>query len=148
MPRSVGFLVYLRLMRAQYATYDPPHKCSKQPYFISAADGAVLSIAGLCDEWRDLETSDTVSRRTLIVTEANDLMRRIHVRMPVLLVGWQDQDAWLTGKAGVEVLRPTPNDCLRMWPDRLINILASATSPGINKGHAVAALLTNSAGVS
>jgi putative SOS response-associated peptidase YedK len=147
MPRRVGFLVYLRLMRAQYATCDPPHKCSKQPYFISAAYGAVLSIAGLCDEWRDMETSDTVSRRTLIVTEANDLMRRIHVRMPVLLVGWQDQDASLTGKAGVEVLRPTPNDCLRMWPDRLINILASAISPG-NERHAVAALLTNSAGVS
>ena len=69
------------------ATYDPPHKCSKQPYFISAADGAVLSIAGLCDEWRDPETSDTVSRRTLIVTEVNDLTRRIHDRMPVLL-GW------------------------------------------------------------
>jgi putative SOS response-associated peptidase YedK len=28
----------------------------KQPYFISAADGAVLSIAGLWDEWRDPET--------------------------------------------------------------------------------------------
>ena len=35
-------------------------------YFISAADGAVLSIAGLCDEWRDPETSDTVSRLSLI----------------------------------------------------------------------------------
>ncbi len=32
----------------------------KQPYFISAADGAVLSIAGLWDEWRDLETGDAV----------------------------------------------------------------------------------------
>ena len=25
-------------------------------------------------------------------------------------------DAWLTGKAGVELLRPAPNDFLRMWP--------------------------------
>jgi putative SOS response-associated peptidase YedK len=23
---------------------------------------------------------------------------------------------WLTGKAGVELLRPAPNDFLRMWP--------------------------------
>ena len=35
--------------------------------------------------------------------------------MPVLL-GRQDHDAWLTGKAGVDLLRPAPNDLLRMWP--------------------------------
>ena len=35
--------------------------------------------------------------------------------MPVLLER-QDRDAWLTGKAGVELLRPAPNDLLRMWP--------------------------------
>jgi putative SOS response-associated peptidase YedK len=35
--------------------------------------------------------------------------------MPVFL-GAQDHDAWLTGKAGVEVLRSAPNDLLRMWP--------------------------------
>jgi hypothetical protein len=28
----------------------------------------------------------------------------------------QDHDAWLTGKAGVELLRPAPDDLLRMWP--------------------------------
>ena len=25
-------------------------------------------------------------------------------------------DAWLSGKAGVELLRPAPNDLLDMWP--------------------------------
>ncbi|MDQ6704099.1 MAG: hypothetical protein M3Z96_13945 [Pseudomonadota bacterium] len=35
--------------------------------------------------------------------------------MPVLL-GHHDLDAWLTGEAGVELLRPAPNDFLRMWP--------------------------------
>jgi hypothetical protein len=34
---------------------------------------------------------------------------------PVLL-GPRDLDAWLTGKAGVELLQPAPNDLLRMWP--------------------------------
>jgi putative SOS response-associated peptidase YedK len=52
---------------------------------------------------------------TLIVTAANDFTRSIHDRMPVLL-GHHDHDAWLTGKAGVELLRPAPNDLLRMWP--------------------------------
>jgi putative SOS response-associated peptidase YedK len=35
--------------------------------------------------------------------------------IPVLL-GHHNLDAWLSGKAGVELLRPTPNDLLRMWP--------------------------------
>jgi len=52
---------------------------------------------------------------TLIVTVANDFTRRIHERMPVLL-GQHDLDAWLTGKAGGELLRPATNDLLRLWP--------------------------------
>jgi putative SOS response-associated peptidase YedK len=35
--------------------------------------------------------------------------------MPVVL-DHSDHDAWLTGKVGVELLRPAPNDLLRMWP--------------------------------
>ncbi len=87
----------------------------KQPYFISAADGAVLSIADLWDEWKDPEAREAVLSATLIVTAANTFTRPIHDRMPVLL-GQQDHEAWLAGKAGVELLQPAPNDLLRMWP--------------------------------
>jgi putative SOS response-associated peptidase YedK len=87
----------------------------KQPYFISAADGAVLSIAGLWDEWRDPETKESVSSATLIVTAANDFTRPIHYCMPVLLAH-HDFDAWLTGKADAGILRPAPNELLRIWP--------------------------------
>ena len=87
----------------------------KQPYFISAARGEVLSIAGLWDEWRDPETREAVLSATSIVTAANDFTRPIHDRMPVIL-DRHDHEAWLTGKAGVELLRPAPNDLLRMWP--------------------------------
>ncbi|MGA9486817.1 MAG: SOS response-associated peptidase [Methylocella sp.] len=87
----------------------------KQPYFISAANCAVLSIAGLWDQWKDPETGEAISSATLIVTTANDFTRPIHDRMPVLL-GQHDLDTWLTGKAGVELLRPAPNDLLQMWP--------------------------------
>jgi putative SOS response-associated peptidase YedK len=88
---------------------------AKQPYFISAADGAVLSIAGLWDQWKDPATGEVISSCTLIVTAANEFARHIHDRMPVLL-DHRDIDAWLTGKAGVDLLRPAPNDLLRMWP--------------------------------
>jgi putative SOS response-associated peptidase YedK len=75
----------------------------------------VLSIAGLWDQWKDPETGEAISSATLIVTTANDFTRKIHDRMPVLL-GRQDHDAWLPGKAGVELLRSAPNELLRMWP--------------------------------
>ncbi len=75
----------------------------------------MLSIAGLWDQWKDPETGEAISRATLIVTSANDFTRRIHDRMPVLLER-HDLDAWLTRKAGVELLLRAPNDLLRMWP--------------------------------
>ena len=43
-----------------------PAEGGKQPYFISAASGEVLSIAGLWDEWEDPETRETVLSSTLI----------------------------------------------------------------------------------
>jgi putative SOS response-associated peptidase YedK len=73
-----------------------------------------LSIAGLWDQWKDSETGEMISSATLIVTAANDFTRPIHGRMAVIL-GRQD-GPWLTGKAGAELLRPAPNDILRMWP--------------------------------
>jgi putative SOS response-associated peptidase YedK len=98
----------------------------KQPYFISAADGAVLSIAGLWDQWKDPLTGETISSCTLIVTGANDFTRSVHDRMPVLLEH-RDLDFWLTGKAGAELLRPAPNDLLRIWP---VSTRVNATGRG------------------
>jgi putative SOS response-associated peptidase YedK len=41
-----------------------------QPYFISAADGAVLSFAGLWDHWKNPETGKRKASCTIIVTNA------------------------------------------------------------------------------
>ena len=83
---------------------------TKQPYFISAADGSVLSIAGLWDQWKDPASGEAISSVTLIVNAANDFTRSIHERMPVFL-GQEDHDAWLTRKAGGELLRPALGRC-------------------------------------
>jgi putative SOS response-associated peptidase YedK len=66
-------------------------------------------------QWKDPQAGETIVSCTLIVTSANDFTRPIHDRMPVLL-GQQDHEAWLAGKTGAELLRPAPNDFLRMWP--------------------------------
>jgi SOS response associated peptidase (SRAP) len=53
-----------------------PAEGGKQPYFISAADGTVLSIAGLWDEWRDPESGETVLSCTLVVAAALEFARQ------------------------------------------------------------------------
>jgi putative SOS response-associated peptidase YedK len=87
----------------------------KQPYFISAADGDVLSFAGLWDRWKNPETGEPVTSSTIIVTDANALTRPIHDRMPVIL-DRADFEPWLSGAVGAELLRPAAEDHLRMWP--------------------------------
>ena len=41
----------------------------RQPYYISAADGGVLSFAGLWDRWKNPETGEPVVSCTIIVTD-------------------------------------------------------------------------------
>jgi putative SOS response-associated peptidase YedK len=87
----------------------------KQPYFMSAADGGVLSLAGLWDRWKNPETGEFLTSCTIIVTNANTLTGTIHNRMPVVL-DKADARAWLQGAAGTEILKPAAENCLRMWP--------------------------------
>jgi len=87
----------------------------KQPYFISAPDGGVLSFAGLWDRWKNPETGEPTASCTIIVTDANALTRPIHDRMPVIL-DKADFAAWLGGSGGTELLRSAADAKLRMWP--------------------------------
>src|SRR5215813_525845 len=87
----------------------------RQPYFISAAEGGVLSFASLWDRWKNPETGEPVISCTIIVTDANALTRPIHDRMPVVL-DKADIVPWLSGKTGIELLKPAAEDRLRMWP--------------------------------
>ena len=83
----------------------------KQPYFISAADGGVLSFAGLWDRWKNPESGKPVTSCTIIVTDANAIDSRPHA-CSARQGGCR---TWLNGTAGTEVLRPTGEDRLRMW---------------------------------
>ena len=87
----------------------------KQPFYYTTCDGSALTIAGLWDEWKDRETNLPLMSCTMIVTDANDLASKIHDRMPVLLVP-KDFENWLTGKAGIDLFRPAPDDYLQVWP--------------------------------
>jgi putative SOS response-associated peptidase YedK len=87
----------------------------RQPYYISAVDDTVLSFTGLWDRRRNPETHEPVVSCTIIVTDANELTRPIHDRMPVVL-NKADMRPWLNGEAGTDLLRPASHDRLLMWP--------------------------------
>ena len=65
----------------------------KRPMRITMASGEPFAFAGLWDTWRDPQ-DETVTSCTIITTGANDLLRPIHDRMPVILQRDQE-DLWL-----------------------------------------------------
>jgi putative SOS response-associated peptidase YedK len=62
----------------------------KQPFFIHPSDGSVLAMAGLYEIWRDPTRVDDDPERfrwtcTVVTTEAEDALGRIHDRMPLII---------------------------------------------------------------
>jgi len=83
----------------------------KQPYFIRLREDRPFAFAGLWERWQEIESC------TIITTEANEALRSIHERMPVILAP-PDFEKWLGGSAGqIEaVLKPYPGDEMEAYP--------------------------------
>jgi putative SOS response-associated peptidase YedK len=97
-----------------YEWQDTPG--GKQPHYFTARDGSpVLTIAGLWDEWIDVETRQPLKSCAMIITRANDFVGEVHDRMPVLLQP-NEFEPWLSGEAGRELLKPPANALLQRWP--------------------------------
>ncbi len=97
-----------------YEWQDTPG--GKQPWYFTARDDSpALTVAGLWDEWKDSETGKQLKSCTMIICGPNDFVAEVHDRMPVLLAE-NDFEPWLSGTAGVELLKPAPNDLLQKWP--------------------------------
>jgi len=73
------------------------------------------AFAGLWSRWRDIETDEDVLSATIIVTNANETLRPIHDRMPVILEPDSFQP-WLSGEAGTDLLVPAAEEMLTSWP--------------------------------
>ena len=56
----------------------------KQPWWIHRADGAPLAFAGIWERWQGRD-GRVIESCAIVTTEANDAMRPIHDRMPVIL---------------------------------------------------------------
>lgn len=78
---------------------DPKGK-QKQKYFIKSQTQEIFAFAGIYSSWKNPQTNEQINSYTILTTEANELMSRIHnnkKRMPVVLRE-KDRDSWLSGK--------------------------------------------------
>lgn len=91
----------------------------KQPYYIHASDGSILAFAGLWERWTRPDNGESIDSFTIITTAANDRMRALHDRMPVILA--PDATArWLDPAsepdALSDLLGPCPDARLALHP--------------------------------
>ena len=112
-------------------------KVKKQPYRITLKNEEIFSFAGLWDEWVDKNTGEILKTFTIITTEANELMRPIHDRMPVILtpeteVLWLDEHE-KDKKMLMEVLKPYDAQEMQAYPiTDLINSPANNSAELLN----------------
>ncbi|HJT33942.1 MAG TPA: SOS response-associated peptidase [Pirellulales bacterium] len=97
----------------------------KQPFYITAADGAPLAFAGLWERWEPTDAPNAGTGRptpvescTVITTTANEHLRTLHDRMPVILpratwATWLDAAAEDTAVLQ-KLLVPSADDGLTM----------------------------------
>lgn len=88
---------------------------SKVPWYISLPDRRPMAFAGLWERWTDKETGETLETATIVTTDANPFMAKLHQRMPVVLEPdtasrWLGMDDQLLGDYASVV----PD--LRAWP--------------------------------
>ncbi len=68
------------------------------PYYIQLKDHEPFAMAGLWECWTDKETGEEINTYTIITTDANPLMAKIHnkkKRMPVIL-RTEDERIWIS----------------------------------------------------
>ena len=98
-----------------------PGEKAKQPHYITLKDGSPFAFAGLWEQWFSPDGSE-IKSATIITTEPNAMMAKLHDRMPVILkpkdyARWIDPDEQppeklqdlLVAADRVEHLRPQAN---------------------------------------
>lgn len=70
---------------------------AKQPFYFYLNDREVFGFAGLWEEWLDKQTGEMLETCAIITTAANDVLKPVHDRMPVILKA-DNYDEWLDAK--------------------------------------------------
>lgn len=94
----------------------------KYPYYIQRYDAEAFAVAGIWDLWTDPKTAEKHETFSMITTEANSLVARIHntgKRMPAIL-SRHDEKRWLSSNISddeiLAVLNPYDDGMMVAWP--------------------------------
>ncbi|MGB8279017.1 MAG: SOS response-associated peptidase [Methylovirgula sp.] len=94
----------------------PATKGAKQPYAIAMKNGAPFGLAGLWENWKDPASGEWVRTFTIITVPSNELIARIHDRMPAILRP-ADYERWLGSEPDpYDLLITFPAEPMKMWP--------------------------------
>ena len=89
----------------------------KTPYYIHRRDNGLFAFAGLWSEWKGGESP--LHTFAIITTEANDFLKPLHHRMPVILPP-DFYARWLNPKTSAAdlhaALKPLAGDLLEFFP--------------------------------
>jgi putative SOS response-associated peptidase YedK len=115
----------------------------KQPFFFRMRDERPFGFAGLCERWEG-EGGRVINSCAILTTEANEVLRPVHDRMPVILHP-DDYELWLGAEAREldlvrEMLRPYPPKEMIGYP-----VGTSVNSPRNQGAQLVERLAVNSA---
>ena len=90
----------------------------KQPYFVRPAVAEVFALAGIWDHWEGKQ-GEVIESVAIITTSANELMRPIHDRMPVILEE-EDVAEWIAAATKFEkaltMLKPCSAERMVAYP--------------------------------
>ena len=88
----------------------------RQPMHVGMDDGRPFGLAGLYERWLSPE-GEVLDTCTIVTTQANASLERLHNRMPVIIAD-ADYEHWLdTGTDDVtDLLTPWSGDALRVYP--------------------------------
>ena len=94
-------------------------KKDRQPFAVGMADGDLMVMAGLWDEWVS-PAGERIKSCTVITCEPNGVVGTLHDRMPVILEE-KDWPRWLGEEPATEgelkaLLTPCADERLKMWP--------------------------------
>lgn len=92
----------------------------KAPYFCRLLNADLFAVAGLYEYWAGAGGAEPIESYTIITTDANEMMARLHDRMPAILHE-RDHAAWLDpknqNKERLEaLLKPYPAEEMRAHP--------------------------------